>query len=126
MAQRMDTRNSMNVEIWIRTGFIGFHQWLEAPEEVAYLRNLHRHVFGVKVTAKVTHRDRDIEFHILKKATDAVLVDLKAMLEKDGYTSLSCEEMAVFIHEGLKHKGFDSVSVVEVDEDRECGARVRF
>jgi hypothetical protein len=33
--------------IQVRTSFVGVHQWKDAPDEVAFLRNLHRHVFKV-------------------------------------------------------------------------------
>lgn len=56
--------------IYINTSFVGFHRWDSAPEEVAFLRDLHRHIFNVKVTVEVSHNDRDVEFFLLKKDVD--------------------------------------------------------
>ena len=33
--------------LWVTTQLEGFHKWEQAPDEVAYLRERHRHMFGV-------------------------------------------------------------------------------
>ena len=43
---------------------VGYHKWADAPEEVRYLSNHHRHLFTVRAEFDVTHDDRDVEFHI--------------------------------------------------------------
>lgn len=41
----------------------GMHRWRNCPiEEVAYLRDYHRHMFHIRVTKWVNHDDRDVEF----------------------------------------------------------------
>lgn len=95
--------------IYISTQFTGFHKWEEAPEEVSYLRSLHRHVFYVKIFWKVT-KDRELEFFIQKKKVDSFLKELS--LNELG----SCESIAekIFLQ-------FNANSV-QVSEDGENGA----
>lgn len=58
--------------IRVRLDIEGLHNWVDCDiNEVAYLKNLHRHTFQIECTAEVTHGDRDIEFiefkHKVKK-----------------------------------------------------------
>ena len=44
------------------------HQWENCPiEEVAYLKDLHRHTFFIECKKEVTHDDRDIEIICFKR-----------------------------------------------------------
>ena len=110
--------------VYCTTQFIGFHQWKDAPDSFAYLRNKHRHVFHVKVVVEVSHVDRDVEFHYLKvKVDDAIGNQYRKWKEE-----ASCEEMAVDIGSWLRNNpvlgtSFD-VQSVEVSEDGENGAIV--
>jgi hypothetical protein len=119
-----EMENSMRKEVFITTKFEGVHCWPEAPEHVSILRNLHRHVFGVRVVVSVTHSDRDVEFLTLKKLTDTVIARRTLpMLIKT--SSMSCEMLAEDIGSALLTKKFNVVSV-SVDEDGENGATVYF
>lgn len=100
--------------VWITTSFEGFHYWKDAPEEVAYLRNPHRHIFHIKLGKSVKESDREIEFITLKSDVNEYLTYQYA----DSLLSFSCEMVA----ENLLHK-FDA-SFVEVSEDGENGARI--
>ncbi len=104
----------MKTIVWIQTMFEGFHRWEDAPSDVAFLRNYHRHIFEIKLGVVVTHDDRDIEFFQLKKKVD------KYVNEKfEGQRFLfSCEAIASHLLER-----FDA-SFVEVSEDGENGATV--
>ena len=101
------------LEIIVRTQFIGFHCWPDAPEPQAYLRDRHRHTFHVEATKQVTHADRDIEFIELRERVD---VWIKERQQQDSAT-MSCEHWAIAIAEQFD---FDAV---EVNEDGENGAR---
>jgi len=109
--------------VFIRTSFIGFHCWPDAPDSESYLRHLHRHTFGVRVEHRaISDNVRGIEFHQLRKATDHVLAnEVQSAMDKDH--SLSCEEIAKVIAEGLYLQGYRP-GVVEVDEDGECGGAI--
>lgn len=63
----------MNTTIVIKTQFQGLHQWNDAPEKVAFLRCLHRHIFKVSVEFSVDHDDRDLEYFVCKEKIDQFL-----------------------------------------------------
>lgn len=107
--------------IFITTQFEGFHRYKEAPEEVAYLRDLHRHMFFVRATIEVFHDDRDLEFimvkHRVNEQITALLEDMKA--------EVSCEYMADYLYNWIKNTyGEERDVTVEVNEDNENGAIV--
>lgn len=57
----------MSTEVYCTLQVEATHSWPGCPfEEVAYLRDPHRHVFHIKAYMPVTHTDRDTEFIILK------------------------------------------------------------
>lgn len=95
--------------IAVSTNFVGMHRWLNAPEDVKYLRDFHRHLFGVKVFVKVGHGDREVEFHTLKARVDAFL----DAHYRNRTFELSCEQIAEHL---LNHFGAE---MVEVSEDGE-------
>lgn len=99
--------------IWIRFAFEGFHRWKDAPDEVAFLRDRHRHLFHVRVEWSVTHADRDREFFIEQRAARAAVAALQAA---PGCEEWSCEHWAARILEAT------GASRVEVSEDGENGA----
>lgn len=105
--------------IWVTTQFEGFHKWENAPGEVAFLRNLHRHIFKVKVMIDVRHDDREIEFFMFKWMLEEIV---REQFEKKEVGS--CEMIAAQILNWLMKKYPDRDIVVEVSEDGENGARV--
>lgn len=100
--------------IYVKTQFEAFHRWIDAPEEVAFLRNWHRHVFHVKVSLCVQHNNRDIEFFMFRRLLDAFISRTFAGQNLE----YSCETIAY-----LLASEFDAFSV-EVSEDGENGAIV--
>jgi hypothetical protein len=113
----------MKTYIYVSTDFTGFHCWPEAPDSVAFLRQIHRHKFGVMVTAQVTHNDRQLEFFTLQGEVKASVTRLMLLLRKN--SSYSCEMMAEHIGKELTELGI-LIKSVEVNEDRENGAFVTF
>lgn len=97
--------------IKIRSQFIGFHRWKEAPQEVEFLRNFHRHLFNVEICLKIEHNQRNIEFFIIQKKINQFLTE--RYLNK--FFELSCEAIAEEIC-----NQFNAISVI-VDEDGENG-----
>lgn len=90
--------------IFITTSFEGFHSYPDAPEEVAFLRNLHRHMFHVKVTLEVFHNDREVEFIMLKRHIDDLIL---FMLRKAPMQS--CEDLATRLLQKLSSTTLDGV-----------------
>jgi len=119
----------MKTYIKVKTQFEGKHQWSSCPfEEVAFLKSLHRHIFYVIVIAEVSHADRDIEFFILKKDIDKVIKELydTDVSKIANLGSMSCEMMCKDIQDALSKIEYNTISEIEVNEDNENGAIVKF
>lgn len=58
------------MSIEVKTQFEGLHCWPDAPHDVAFLRNMHRHMFHIVLRIPVEHGDRDLEFIMVKRALD--------------------------------------------------------
>ena len=100
----------------------GIHNWPECPfEEVAYLRDPHRHIFHIKAYRAVEHSDRDVEFIMLKSAISKYIknkyYDHKQSLCQFG--AKSCEMLATELIDA-----FD-LTQCEVSEDGENGSLVQ-
>ena len=97
------------------------HNWPGCPfDEVAYLRDPHRHVFFIKAYTAVTHTDRDVEFIMLKHK---ILDYMKTTYYSDDaklhvFGAKSCEMLG---QELIEHFG---LTMCEVSEDNENGAIV--
>lgn len=103
--------------IYVTAQFEGYHCFENAPEEVSFLRSLHRHIFHVKMHAPVQHNNRQIEFFMLKHKLESHLRD---HYEKSPtMRNLSCEAIAEELLED-----FPEACSVEVSEDGENGAVV--
>lgn len=106
----------MKTEIYITTSFPAFHAWPKAPEQVAFLRNKHRHTFHVKMLFEVTHDDRQLEFFMVKEEVSNYIRD--TYHSKD-LGATSCEMIGEQL---LEH--FTLACRVEVSEDLENGVVV--
>ena len=107
--------------IIVRGQFEFCHRYKDAPAEVSYLRNLHRHMFNYEVELEVYHDDRELEFIMVKHEIEDYLSDCtSSWLE-----TTSCEQMAQCIGNCLRAKyGFERDLSVSVFEDNENGAKV--
>lgn len=107
--------------IWITAQKEAFHKYPEAPEEVSFLRNEHRHIFHFKVSIQVEHNDRDIEFILFKRFVEKILDDMG-----DDLNYNSCEMMADYLHDEIvkDYEGRDMC--IEVSEDKENGVNMYY
>lgn len=90
----------------VRSQFVGWHKWKDAPEDVVFLRDFHRHVFKVELVVQVKHGDREVEFFTLQKQLDGFLARNYAgrkFLE-------SCEQIAENIGVNFLHSHEVTVS----------------
>lgn len=106
----------------VRTRFTGLHRWNDAPPEVGFLREKHRHEFHVEVKVEQFHDDRDVEYIKLKRKVDEII---------DGWPynlgERSCEMMCDDLHQALSaHIESKRSYVVKVFEDGENGAEVHY
>lgn len=101
--------------IWITTSFEGLHKYPDAPEDVEFLKNEHRHIFHVKVWIEVFHNDRDIEFILFKRYINTLLLS-------DDLNNLSCEMISDRLAEEIHIKHPDRDLKIEISEDKENGS----
>lgn len=120
-------RGSGLTTITITTKYEGVHCYPEAPDCVAYLRQPHRHMFGVRVEVEVFDDDREIEFIMLKHQVDDYI---KSHCDDNGVWQmgrLSCEQVCngilKYLFAFVKWPEGRHWSVM-VDEDGENGATV--
>ena len=105
----------LSKSIIVKTWFTGFHKWPKAPDEVAFLRQLHRHVFFIECHFRVSE-SRELEFFMVQARLNKCVGLLKAELDDSPY--LSCEEMAEFLANALLSDELP-VFKVSVSEDGE-------
>ena len=84
--------NCITRYITVRGQYDGFHKWADAPDEVAFLKNLHRHLFKWEATIQVYHDDRELEFFMVQKQINTAIMPFLQMKELG-----SCEMQAEFI-----------------------------
>ena len=108
--------------------FEGIHCYPAAPLEVAYLREPHRHIFGIEVAVDVFDDDREVEFimlsHRIKKYIKAFPHDEYGVVQLSDW---SCERIAKAIADellGVIPRSNQRDIAVTVMEDGENGATV--
>ncbi len=112
----------MKYSVVVTFSIEGFHCWPAAKDifpEVGFLSDRHRHMFGFRCYATVTHTDRDKEFILLNREIkrNLQLNFEKAVPNVLEFGPMSCEA----IGEWLLDK-FPELYKVEVWEDWENGA----
>jgi len=108
-------RAQIDCYIEIKFCFEGFHFWKDAPKDVSFLRNLHRHLFHVSVVVKVDHLNRDIEYFQLKRKAIKFTPKLQKILKKGA----SCEMIACELSEYIYRVTKSPYIRVKVSEDGE-------
>jgi hypothetical protein len=112
----------VKITVYATTRFEGFHRWPDAPAEVAFLRDRHRHEFHVKAYRTVTHDNRDIEFILLKRHIAQVI----SLTQSDAYCKANDVDIETWSCEQWAHHLLEvcDLSKCEVSEDSENGAIV--
>ena len=111
------------MKVFVTTQFEGLHRWKDAPEEVGFLREYHRHVFHVRFEVDVTEEDRELEFILLKRELTTLVTTLFTGAKLDD----SCESMARKIVDFMTREYAccaGRAAQCEVSEDGENGAVV--
>lgn len=104
--------------IIVKTSFRGFHQYKDAPDQVAFLKNLHRHDFIVEAKIEVKHDDRELEFFIEQSALD-VLIAHTINEEDVGSCEMAARALITEMLKDPKYRGrLIEVSVSEDGENR--------
>ncbi len=98
----------------------GWHGWKDAPDQRAYLRESHRHLFKIAASIEVFHDDREIEFHDLLDFCNSIT-------PRGKLNNQSCEQIAESLLQSLLDKyGVNRKSVIKVFEDGEVGAELSY
>jgi len=109
----------------------GFHKWENAPEEHAYLKNLHRHEFHIKVEM-LADRNRKWEFIDIKSQLTLWLyenfpsdINTSDSISLEDMPKQSCEGFAEVIAKEFVAENYTCSKIrVTVLEDGENGARI--
>lgn len=102
--------------IVVKSHFEAIHFYPDAPEQVSFLRNRHRHRFDVSICLE-TAGDRELEFFMVKKDLDNVLRNLG-----NDIGDSSCESLCEQIEDGMVNLGYDNIMMILVWEDGENGS----
>lgn len=105
--------------IWITTQFEGFHKYPSAPEGVEFLKDLHRHIFKLKIWIEVHHDDREIEFILFKRFIDS-------LIKKNDFDYKSCEMMSEDLYLLIREKHPGREVWIELSEDGENGSFIQW
>ena len=111
--------SNITSEVFCTLQIEGIHNWPGCPfDEVAYLRDPHRHLFFIKAYKAVNHDDRDTEFIMLKHEIQQYFRHnyYKSHLKCCLFGAMSCEMIA---RELIDNFG---LTRCEVSEDNENGA----
>ena len=121
-------KRSKDTTVRCNLQFEGIHCYPEAPLEVEYLREPHRHIFDVEVEMDVFGDDREIEFimlgHRIKKYIKSFPHDKHDVVQLGNW---SWEKVANKIADELLSvipRSDQRDIIVTVMEDRENGATV--
>lgn len=111
--------------VWVTFQRKGYHFYPNAPADVSYLRDRHRHLFKFKVKIEVKHDDREIEFHQFQNQIEAWYDSGTLELNHK-----SCEMIADDLYRKLYHQysthEFTRDLCIEVSEDGECGSECHY
>jgi len=111
--------------IWVTFQKEGFHRYPEAATrvdlcDVAFLANMHRHMFHFRVEISVEHDNRDIEFIQFKRMLEGWYDSNKLDID-----NRSCEALAGDLCRAILVTYPGRSVTVEVSEDGENGASVQ-
>jgi len=108
----------------VKFAFIGNHKWSNAPEEVIFLRDVHRHIFNIEIEFEVTHNDRELEFFIMQNEVAKAIENLYKKTEwiYMWYSVWSCEQVAEALLEYFSPEY--SINKISINEDWENGVNL--
>lgn len=107
------------INIIIQFQIEAIHCWPEAKEhfpQVAYLSDLHRHIFFISCEKEVSHADRDIEIILFKRKVKEFLLSryFDDLLQCCNFGRRSCEDLSLELYKEFE---LDSCKVLEDNEN---------
>jgi hypothetical protein len=120
-------------QIWVTWQKEGIHKYPAAATDpalatgdeydVSFLASPHRHMFHFRVWIDVFHNDRDVEFIQFKRWCESLYNSDNSVLSLD---YKSCEMMADDLYIQIASRYPGRVVHIEVSEDGENGALIRY
>jgi len=104
--------------IWITTDKVMFHKYPNAPDEVNFLKNLHRHLFKFKVYIQIKDNNRDIEFFMFKRSVKKYINKIYLELKESFSCEMFSDELAKCIRQYYPNRKI----MIEISEDGENGS----
>jgi hypothetical protein len=116
-------QNSMMVTRFIEVNFQveGLHRWKEAPPQVAFLRNYHRHIFHFHVKRDVRENNREIEFIMLKRHLEAIVRTEILDRPRDASCEMIAEELVNHCLEISPLKPGQNIEIVVLEDGENAG-----
>ena len=108
------------MRIWITHQFPAYHKWKDAPDEVEFLRSMHRHMFKIKLMIDVYNDNRELELFIVQRKLKTYCEEEFEEDEDIG----SCEMIGNKIKKQFEEIYPGRMINVEVSEDGENGVIV--
>ena len=97
--------------IWITTQKEMFHRYPNAPKEVDFLKQRHKHMMKFKVSIEIYENDREIEFFIFKKQIETILE------EYNDIGNWSLEQLSDEIRNKLRKPYINRMLQIEISVD---------
>ena len=123
-------------KIWVTFQKEGVHMYPGADtdpklatgdwDDVSFLGVPHRHIFHFRVWIDVLHNDRDIEFIQFKRWMERLYQQVDSSTSVLQLDHKSCEMMADDLYEQIAEKYPDRAVWIEVSEDGENGALIKY
>lgn len=110
--------------IIVRDNTDGTHRWKNAPKNVGYLAQSHRHKFFYEVKVEVNHSDRDVEFFTLKNEINEFINEkfpIDEITKIHNFGERSCEMISEELGRYLIHKGYVIHSVYFYEDNIDGG-----
>ena len=99
------------------------HSYPDAPEEVSFLREPHRHMLHIRTDIQVFNDDRELEFILVKRDLDQFATTLDLTVP----STRSCETIArAFLNHIHEEWGIRRDVRISVSEDGENGAILEY
>jgi len=101
--------------IEIKHSFEGFHAYKDAPDEVSFLRQRHRHMFHVTAVVETTHNDRELEFFIEQRFLKSLFSNTQECNNKS--CEMICEDVVEEMNRRYNSKRYLRIKVSEDEEN---------
>lgn len=118
-----DLQTKLTRYITVRGQYVGFHKYENAPDEVAFLKHRHRHLFKWEVIIQVFHDDRELEFFMVKDLIENEILRFTLLKDNLGSCEMQAERMLMGL---LQEYGTLRYYQITVSEDGENDGTVEW